>query len=378
MYSISRLSTGQKEIHEPTLVAQLNLLLTSLNLPIPVISPTDLTPSLLIAILESILGTRIPFIDNQKQPKDSKGSNIQNMKIFLGVLETDILQKDVGLSELDPRKLADGEWEEVLYIAELLCWIGRRLGYIPRDKKKEEKSTFILSPGRKVTLTNLGPSRTTVIGPLSPKSQLDLDAESVFQGGASTVAGSTKRSQRTFSFIRTADGESVTSLNTGDFEDESCSQDEESDDASDILTALSPFTRPNQLPRRCIHEVPSPSLLFSLDIPAVTPPESKALTGHTSFCDCDASVYNTLHTKHDREGDQPRPPVRYDGFIEPVNEELELASFESTRPMPLPSTGNASGEKVKLIPYFHPGSTLTDATDQNYEEPIHSNARASN
>jgi len=349
MHSNARPFSGQKKVlDEPTLVAQLNLLLTSLNLPIPLISPTDLTPSLLIAILESILGIRIPLINNKIECKQSKASKIQNMKIFLGVLETDILQKDVGLSELDPRKLADGEWEEVLYIAELLCWIGRRMGYIPRHAEKGEESTFILPPRRKVEVPSL--SRTMTIGPPSPKSQLDIDAESISQG-SSTVTGSAKKSQQTFSpFISPNGRESVTSLNTGDHEDDAQSQDDDTESTSDILSALSPFTQPNRLPPQCIHEVPSPSVLFSLDLPVATHPKSKASTRRTlGEGDCDTSLYNTTPIEHDYIGDRSRSSVRYDGFIEPVDEDMELASFESSRSM---SFANDSKEKVKF--YSHP------------------------
>jgi len=352
MHSAAQPFSGQKKrLDEPKLVAQLNLLLTSLNVPIPLISPTDLTPSLLIAILESILGMRIPLINNAIESKQSKASKIQNMKIFLGVLETDILQTDVGLSELDPRKLADGEWEEVLYIAELLCWIGRRLGYIPRRRQKEEESTFILPPQPKVVVSS--PSRTTTSRRLSPKSQLDLDAESIFQG-VSTMTASTKKSQQTLSPFVTINGaESVTSLNTGSHEDEAHSQDEDTESTSDILSALSPFPQPIRLPPQCIHEVPSPSLLFSLDHPVAT--LSKSMAGTPGEGYCDTSLYNTPSIEDDFIGNRSHSSVRYDGFIEPVDEDLEVASFENSRSVSF--SGNASKEKVKVISYYHSSSS---------------------
>ncbi|KAF8329915.1 hypothetical protein F5887DRAFT_105365 [Amanita rubescens] len=87
----------------------------------------DLTPSLLIAILESLLGSRIPFDDNAGMISPGDIKKVQDMKIFLGVLEHDILGMDVGLSDVDPRRLARGEWEDVVYVAEILCWIGTQL-----------------------------------------------------------------------------------------------------------------------------------------------------------------------------------------------------------------------------------------------------------
>ncbi|KAF8637016.1 hypothetical protein AX17_003101 [Amanita inopinata Kibby_2008] len=120
------------------LVDQLNSILRSLhiNLSIPIESPTDLTPSLLIAILESLLGTRIPLDEYSVTPQGNRpgaveGINrIQNMKIFLGILELDVLGIDAGLSDIDPRRLARGEWDEVLYVAEILCWIGRQVDLV--------------------------------------------------------------------------------------------------------------------------------------------------------------------------------------------------------------------------------------------------------
>jgi hypothetical protein len=138
----STIMKDRTPLDEPTLVSQLNALLTSLRIPIPLISPTDLTPRLLIAILESILGMRIPVIERQD---DSHLSKVQNMKIFLGVLETDILQVDVGLSLLDPRRLACGEREEVTFVAELLCWIGRRMKLIKHKKINSPADVFLSS-----------------------------------------------------------------------------------------------------------------------------------------------------------------------------------------------------------------------------------------
>jgi hypothetical protein len=120
--------------HISLLVEQLNDLLQilNINLSIPIESPMDLTPSLLIGILESLLGSRIPFDDNAGMISPGRIAigdikKVQDMKIFLGVLEHDILGMDVGLSDVDPRRLARGEWEDVVYVAEILCWIGTQL-----------------------------------------------------------------------------------------------------------------------------------------------------------------------------------------------------------------------------------------------------------
>ena len=46
------------------------------------------------------------------------------MKVFLGVLEDDVFQADIGLSEIDPRRLVAGQWEEVVFVGGTLCWLG--------------------------------------------------------------------------------------------------------------------------------------------------------------------------------------------------------------------------------------------------------------
>lgn len=115
---------------EALLTAQLNDLLDSLGLPFALQSPADLTPSLLLAVLEAILDVRIPV-----DIHDPSTRPVQTVKVFLGVLETDIIQSDVGLNKIDPRLLAAGERDEVVFVAEVLCWIGKELGLIP-DKGK--------------------------------------------------------------------------------------------------------------------------------------------------------------------------------------------------------------------------------------------------
>ncbi|KAF8634622.1 hypothetical protein AX15_000799 [Amanita polypyramis BW_CC] len=128
------------------LVQQLNDLLhiLDINLSIPIESPTDLTPSLLIAILESLLGTRIPLNEYAvaeapwHKPETVESMNkVQNMKIFLGMLEHDVLGMDVGLSDVDPRSLARGEWNDIFYVAEILSWIGEQLQEAYRTPTEE-------------------------------------------------------------------------------------------------------------------------------------------------------------------------------------------------------------------------------------------------
>jgi hypothetical protein len=332
-------------LDESTLVSQLNTLLTSLRIPIPLISPTDLTPRLLIAILESILGIRIPSVERQH---DSQISKVQNIKIFMGVLETDILQVDVGLSLLDPRRLACGEREEVMFIAELLCWVGRRMKLIEPKKiktpadvfpshaqaREPQPSTPIVATANQSSRSDFSPAAYNSL------SQLDVDAASVFQTNSTWTERSTPLNDSPFT-TRPFDNESFTSLNTDDhpllqppFQPniiEAKKKVTKDDDAlssvSDILTGLPETWKPLHRERpRCIHEIPSPSsVLNSRNKLPSTPPRESIPNFPTSWC-----------PEHSKDFCMCRfsgrsPPVRYSGYIEPVDEDSELASFELSR-----------------------------------------------
>ena len=299
---------SDQRLEQAMLMKQLNALLASLHLPIPLTSPTDLTPRLLIAILESLMGMRLPITYNHdlKNSKRTHAENVQAMKIFLGVLETDFLQMDVGISDIDPIRLTDGEWNEVLYIAELLCWVGRRVGLVSASDDDMDVKTPSPPPKRL----------------LSPESQLDLDAEPLYHTD-STITGIERLSERTFSpFLKENGGDSITSMNT--FED----HDEVS--LSDTISDVHGFHHPSTHPPRCIHQVPSPSLLFSVN-PQLPPSDRTPSPDHN--CDCHPSVANILPIEHDHPNTQFHRPIRTTGFIQPADEEAELASFERSRSM---------------------------------------------
>lgn len=95
-----------------------------------------------------------------------------------------------------------------------------------------------------------------------------------------------------------------------------------------IRSRMSSLHHPFTNPPRCIHEVPSPSLLFSVD-PKIQRTQSP--DHNWSFCDCHPLIANTLPIEHDHFNIQSHKPIRTTGFIQPVDEESELASFESSR-----------------------------------------------
>ncbi|OJA18192.1 hypothetical protein AZE42_07264 [Rhizopogon vesiculosus] len=90
-----------------------------------------MTPSLLLAVLESILQSRFPIPASIHASRSSLAKVQAFMKIFLGgVLECDVLpsDKDVGLADLDLRRIAEGlgGWGETLFVGELLCLLRRK------------------------------------------------------------------------------------------------------------------------------------------------------------------------------------------------------------------------------------------------------------
>ncbi|KAK0221433.1 hypothetical protein IW262DRAFT_1373784 [Armillaria fumosa] len=171
------------------LVSQLNELFTALRIPIPIRSPTDLTPSLILAILECFLSSRLPLSPSSRHAAVSKcparptasealNASVKCMKIFLGILETDIIKNDdLGPSGVDPRKLAAGEYAEVTLVAEALCWVGRQAGLVRAERDAHSPSTMtattrtssLLQTGASVAESNTSISNMTATPELSPR-----------------------------------------------------------------------------------------------------------------------------------------------------------------------------------------------------------------
>jgi len=198
----------------PLLVDRLNTLLGALGLSTILKSPTDLTPPLLIAILEAFLCMHFPIDFSASR----EGAALQQTKIFLGVLETEVLEMDVGLSNMDPRKLASGEQEEVLVIGELLCWVGCRHGIVADDHSTMQSS-------------------------LPTHTQPPVDS--------SATSTPTKHTHTPTSYSSHRNTESITSL----------------DSLETIAPGRKPIlTSPLSLRPRCIHDILSPSLILSPDL----------------------------------------------------------------------------------------------------------------
>ncbi|KAJ7263173.1 hypothetical protein B0H12DRAFT_294588 [Mycena haematopus] len=238
-------------VSSEVLTSQLNQLLASLKISINLETHLQLTPSLLIAILESLMSARLNISQDLRETLgSSSAAKVQCMKIFLGVLQSDILKEDVGISTVDPRRLARGEDKETLFVARLLCWYGRDRGLIsrygPRARAGRRSSrNASLSPS---TLTTVTRHTATDVSTVRPESNTTVSDGSSFDEVLHDVVGSAAR---------------------------------------------------------CIHEVPSPSLVLS--------PGSNA-----DFAE--SRLFAPSHTS-----------VRYDGYISVVDEEAEIAVFEARR-----------------------------------------------
>ena len=262
------------------------------------------------------------------------------MKIFLGVLETDILQRDLGLSNVDPRRLAEGEWDEVVFVGELLCWVARRIGLLDVNAKVDvtahapqaEEIPASSSRGR----SNKGRRRRRGVSEPYPPHP-ELDTESVFYCGSSTttMTMTTKHTQQTLSSFGLGESR-IESDTTVDYNN----NEEELSDPSTPSSLLS-FLPPPSTPPRCIHQIPSPSLLLSADLDTdgsfpfpPTPPKPSNDT-ERSFCTCPPSLAKHLPIEHDHPSLSPSssvsPSVRRDGYIQQVDEDFEVESFERSR-----------------------------------------------
>lgn len=318
------------ELSSP-LTDTLNDLLDRLRLPFVLDTPLDLTPSLLLAILESLLQSRLPLSSSIRESR-SDAAKIQAMKIFLGVLETDVVNEDIGLSDIDPRRLAAGEWEEVVFIAKLLCWLGKQTGLLP---SKHNSSARL---------------------PRGPLSAADGSAES-----RGSIASPSTRSTTTNSI------NSALSFD-GEYQESDTTLESMHSDVTEIRLlgdeGLSNRMVPRHLPR-CIHEIEDPSFLAPTDEEDILRAEHESLSRDTD------DVVDTYHDCSREEGphtpfypkDRPSSVVRYGGFIQEVDAGRELRTFEARKKTKLLHA--YSGPEMSETPPMSRYSTETRQTTRH-------------
>ena len=275
----------------------LNDLLDRLRLPFVLDTPLDLTPSLLLAILESLLQSRLPVSSSIRESR-SDAAKIQAMKIFLGVLETDVVNEDIGLSDIDPRRLAAGEWEEVVFIAKLLCWLGKQTGLLP---PKHNSSARL--PGLSSAADGSSEIRESITSP-------------------STRSTTTNSVNSTLSFDK-------------EYQESDTTLQSMHSDATEIRP-LGDERLSNRIPGhlpRCIHEIEDPSFLAQTDEEDLLRAEHDSLSHETgdmadAYCDCsrEEGPHTPFYSK-----DRSSSVVRYGGYIQEVDAGLELRTFEARK-----------------------------------------------
>jgi hypothetical protein len=293
------------ELSSP-LTALLNELLDRLGFPFVLDTPLDLTPSLLLAILESLLQSRLPVSSSIRESR-SDAAKVQAMKIFLGVLEADIINEDIGLSDIDPRRLAAGEWEEVVFVAKLLCWLGKQMGLLSSGHTSSTRF-----PKRPSSSTAGGSAESTgsIIG--LPR-----------KASPSTRSTATDSFTSSLSFERGYQ-ESDTTIQSipSEVTETRLPEDER------LSSRVEPRNRP-----RCIHEIEDPSFLAQEDDEDLLRAEYDSLSRDMDdtvdgYRDCSQDVHadTTFYSK-----DHSSSTVRYDGYIQEVDAGQELRTFEARK-----------------------------------------------
>ncbi|THH28225.1 hypothetical protein EUX98_g5972 [Antrodiella citrinella] len=318
-------NTSVDPVDVDKLVGTLNDLLVNLGIPIPIDTPLDLTPSLLLAVLETILQSRLPISPAVRKSRDLQ-SKVQAMKIFLGVLESDVLGEDVGLSDVDPRKLAEGEWDEVVFVGELLCWLGKKHEIIPvvpdtnarASGSRQQEKQWDVSKARHTTAVDVGvrtPSPTT-------------------HSTATTIRDSllsVPRQSDTSMTTMSSDSPSLSVLDLFDTH------------SSPILEHMSRIRRGTVTPpprgaAQCIHEheleVQEPSFMNMVGHSTSIGEDSDSDGDITTQPPHTPRSFRRCSSDEDERTPKRATPVRYSGWISEADEELEIRSFEESRRKP--------------------------------------------
>lgn len=284
----------------PTLVPTLNALLAGLSLPFGLTSPTDLAPSLLLAILESILESRLPIPASIRASRSSL-AKVEAMKVFLGVLECDVLpaDEDIGLADLDPSRLADGCWEETVFVGELLCWLGRKRGIIEASVGDDSEGEVDLTASM---LLHPEPSCNVELSHITDVPRHPRVAS------PSTRSTATMSAHTDLSMHHAPHTESDTSM-----------ADSELSDRTEIQPLHDIYHQPH-----CIHELEDPSYFLGHDA-------SYASNVDDSMEGSDPD-YSTQSSSSEEQPPTPTPqPIRLKGWIGAVDSELEMKAFAANK-----------------------------------------------
>jgi len=246
----------------------------------------------------------------------TESAEIEAMKIFLGVLESDIIKMDVGLSDVDPRNLAAGESDEVTFVGELLCWLGKQSGILPSDcqsparvREVDDEPEDVFGKARDNTVSSgLSNSRSNAMSPSTRSSLTDSANTALFSHSS--------RDSETTPMSASLDGARYTSPPTTP---QPLHHDEELDEDD------YPYSFDTRRPQ-CIHDLEDDTFVLqalqdaTLDDPTEVLSEADLVEDSVSYAEEPSGM----------SGNSPAP-VRYTGWLERVDADEEIASFEANR-----------------------------------------------
>ena len=242
---------------------------------------------------------------------------------------------DIGLGEVDPERLADGGWDETVFVGELLCWLARRRGFLPSLSESQCHSHHSQSyadddPSEDFTISLLihpsPPNHTADMSTLShitdvPRHPLVHSPEPSTAGTTTTdlsMRAKSISSQTSISGSPLLEDESTMSDDTAHpyFQHENRSNDDPP-----------PVFRP-----RCIHELDDPSFIQALAGPS-TPRQLQRSPGHENIRP-HYTQYADLRSGVDDPLEPPTPTPRrvcLSGWINEVDGRAELKQFAASR-----------------------------------------------
>lgn len=358
------------------IVEDLNALLKNISVPVVLESLHDLAPSLLVVTLELILQDRLPIPQATRTAKDVE-SRVEAMSVFIDVLSDASGQDDEALQEMDPRMLAIGEWDELVTVAEALVAVGRAYGIVSESSSgtADDVSTSFQTHARPDVPRSQDdsvdpfwvPRQTersvpSLRSPVKTQRSMRTSTRSSTLGSTSIVSDSPSSSSSSYrrsgpaetSFVTAptvSSGSPLTSYRSDD-------RSYETGSSSRSRPGGSSSTSTKSVPR-CIHEVEDPED----DI-------SKSFDNSLSLAEGSLADSSMLPSR--QKDTTKKTPVRYSGWIEPVDDEEEVRSFEARQrsrfsnlrsPRARPDYGgglsNASGLTPKTPSTSTPGRLLT-------------------
>lgn len=325
------------------LVGNLNVLLSKLFIPVRLESPLDLTPTLLIAILESVRKERLPIPQAVREGKDGN-YKVEAMQSFLNVLERDASDADDSFDAIEPQLLAAGEWDAVVLVGHALCRVGHKYGFLSEIKQApfDSPQVKLRSPTRKRS------SNSSADSFWAPRRKRDKGTSfSGLSGGREPQEHNTSRSPspdyQDPAFSPTlsstppmsrisAEHDVSSSLSNRQDTYNSCSQSQRHlSDQSSISSGSRRMTMdpaPSSPTARCIHEVEDASLTVDDEHEdfSVSQRPSPGSTKAQQLCD----DFFRPSTSSSPSAKRNAPTIRRSGWIQAIDHDREIKSFESS------------------------------------------------